>query len=290
MPTSTSFDADSPWGAHAPAGWQQVVINACQSLPGSPRFFYSLNKGLRGRMKAADPRFFDVEVLDLKLRLLTRGNYCETTALFAPQYYDTEELGWLRSRLQPDSVFLDIGGNVGLYSLVAASVDPGVRVITVEPNLELVERMRFNANTNHLTLDVCETALSDYSGTGELTFSSQQSGQNRLNTPTSTPVGENTEALTHSADNAGHHTVPVTTLPELLEQREVSTIDVMKIDIEGHEHKVLAHFFGVAPENLYPRSIIIEHVHDHEGTIKLLTNDIGYRVEANAARNVLLVR
>lgn len=270
-----SFDAAAPWGSYAPSGMAALAIRSCQSLPVSPRFFYTLNKGLRGPVKSATPRFYDVEALDLKLRLLTRGNYCETTALFAPQFYDVAEFAWLKKSLGDNSVFIDVGGNVGLYSLVAANNNASSRVIAVEPNEALTERLRFNASTNNLTVAVCETALSDYSGSGKLETSAKQSGQNQLTTDAA------------DVKTAGDE-VSVTTLPALMDDQGVNHIDVLKIDIEGHEHRVLKYFFEHAPSTLQPARIIIEHVHDHSGTVDMLTNDFGYRIEDRAARNVLL--
>ncbi len=287
MPTDTlhSFDAQAPWGRYIPTGMAAFTIRSCQALPGSPRFFYTLNKGLRGPLKSAEPRYFDVEALGLKLRLLTRGNYCETTTLFAPQFYDTEELQWLKQGLGKDSVFVDVGGNVGLYSLVAAHNNPSTRVIAVEPNTALTERLRFNANSNNLKIEICETALSDYSGSGTLSTSAKQSGQNQLDTGTGAAMDgdEPTAAPTGNGD-----TVNVTTLPELLESCSAPQIDVLKIDIEGHEHRVLKHFFEQAPVASHPSHIIIEHVHDDSGTINMLTSDCGYRIENRSARNLLL--
>lgn len=276
MPTeiASSFDAAAPWGNYAPTGLAAMAIRSCQALPVSPRFFYTLNKGLRGPLKSAAPRFFDVEALGLKLRLLTRGNYCETTALFAPQFYDVAEFAWLRNNLDDNSVFVDVGGNVGLYSLVAAHNNPTTQVIAVEPNAALTERLRFNAASNKLIVTVCETALSDYDGSGKLDTSAKQSGQNQLATD-----ANNTQT---------GNDVNVTTLPALMHAQGIEHIDVLKIDIEGHEHRVLKYFFEHAPATLHPARIIIEHVHDHSGTVDLLMNEIGYRIEDRAARNVLL--
>lgn len=283
MPTNStlSFDAGAPWGNYAPTGLAAFAIQGCQALPGNPRLFYTLNKGLRGPIKSAEPRYFDVEALGLKLRLLTRGNYCETTTLFAPQFYDREELDWLRQGLGNDSVFIDVGGNVGLYSLVAAHNNASTRVIAVEPNTALTQRLRFNAMSNNLSIEICETALSDYSGSGTLSTTAKQSGQNQLDT--------RTDNETAGAANSPGNEVEVTTLPALLDSLSVSRIDVLKIDIEGHEHRVLKHFFEQSAASLHPSRIIIEHVHDHSGTIDMLTgSDIDYKIENRSARNLLL--
>lgn len=116
-----AFDSKHPFGCFVPKGAAAAALALCAVLPASPRLFYSLKKLFRGPLKNATPRVFDVQRFGLDLRLLTRGNYCETTALFAPEFYDVVERRWIAKNLSPQGVFLDIGGNAGLYSLTAAA-------------------------------------------------------------------------------------------------------------------------------------------------------------------------
>lgn len=285
------FDADSPWGKYAASGWQALLIKCCHALPTGSQLAYSINKGLRGPVKSGTPRYLDADVLGLRLRLLSRGNYCETTALFAPQFYDQIEMNWLRQALTDESVFVDVGGNVGLYSLIAAKHNPSAQVITIEPETSLLERMRFNAETNNLKVHAANTALSDYEGTGILDTDRRQSGQNQL-VGTDTPsVNDTADSRTNEgANETGKREVSVTTLPQLCQSLGVKHIDIMKIDIEGHEHRVLQHFIENAPSELFPTRIIIEHVHDINGTVDMLEKKADYRVMETSKRNVLLQR
>lgn len=221
---------------------------------------------------------FDVRVFGLALRLLSRGNYCETTALFSPQFYDVEELRWVSESLKADDVFVDVGGNVGLYSLITAKRCPKVAVFAVEPDPILAKRMQFNARNNGLKISALAYALSDYEGRGALERSNYQSGGNRL-------AANETNA---SSDN--QFEVDVTTLFNLCEINEITSINTLKIDIEGHEKKVLSHFFSHAPKTMWPQCIVIERVHDADGIVESLINQHGYTLKNQSARNVLLTR
>lgn len=275
------FNADSPWGTLQPQGWQRRVIELCHRLPGNNTASYGLNKGLRGFIKNREPRYFDIRVLDLNLRLLSRGNYCETTALFAPQFFDCVEFEWLKTALNGNSTFVDVGGNVGLYSLIAAQHNPQTQIITIEPDRQLIERMQFNAACNQLNIESVPVALSNYSGAGVLdTGAASGSGQNKL-------LAENTNS---SSQTAKSHLldVEVTTLIEVCQSRNIETIDLMKIDIEGHEYQVLKHFIEQAPTSLFPKRMIIEHVHDSDGVMDLLQQHGSYEIVATSPRNSLL--
>jgi len=292
------FDSDNPWGKLQPQGWQRRLIRLCHRLPAGSTVAYGLNKGLRGFIKNREPRYFDVRVLDLQLRLLSRGNYCETTALYAPQFLDSIEFEWLKAALQGPSTFVDVGGNVGLYSLVAARHNAETKIVTIEPDRQLIKRMQFNAACNQLSIQSVAVALSNYSGKGVLDTGASQSGQNQLVTESKQNDGTHSERDAESPDKDSTPSaavsstslldVEVTTLLDVCDSQNVETIDLMKIDIEGHEYKVLNHFIEHAPTSLYPKHMIIEHVHDADGVMDLLQRQGTYKVAATSERNSLL--
>lgn len=276
LTTDQAFAASIPWGCCTPTGLSGVTIALCEKLPGSVSASYALNKLLRGPIKNGPKRVFDVHRFDLRMRLVTRGNYCETTALFAPQFYDVPERSWIAAQLTSGSVFLDIGSNAGLYSLSTAKAVPGVRVLAVEPDPSLAARMRFNASTNGLCIEHHALALGDEDGTAHLLLGGDQSGANRI-------VGE-------ASPQGQHLTVRIVPLISLCKDAGIERIDVMKIDIEGHEKPVLDHFFAHAPSSLWPDGILIEHSHDYAGLVDQLVNQVGYRIDKKTARNVAMRR
>lgn len=60
---------------------------------------------------------------------------------------EPETLAWIQS-FQPDDVFFDIGANVGVYSLYAASLYPGMRIFSFEPLRMNFEALQDNAKAN----------------------------------------------------------------------------------------------------------------------------------------------
>lgn len=268
--STTALSEDQPFGTFAPRGLAALILHACHRIPATWPGARTLNKLLRGLIKRP-ARQFDVEIAGLKLRLRTAGNYCEKRQLFEPQFYDVQEINWLRDSLSKGGVFMDIGGNIGLYSLHIGHSRPDARIITAEPNEALSSRMLFNAASNHIGIELAPVALSDYNGTGYFDLSSHQQGENSLS----------------STEQSGSK-VQVSTLIDLCNAKELSRIDAMKIDIEGHENLVLSHFFAHAPQTLWPGVIVIEHVHDDDHIVSRLQAEFGYRIEAQTSRNVLL--
>ncbi|MFW2457094.1 FkbM family methyltransferase [Methyloversatilis discipulorum] len=273
------FDDTRAWGTYTPTGLAAWIIRICHAFPGSSRIWYRMTRLLRGPVKRASERPYDVNALGMELRLLNRGNFCEMTALFAPQFYDVPELDWLTAQLAQGGTFLDIGGNIGLYSLTIAHrrQSDGVAVHTVEPDPELSARMNFNARHNGLQVQLAPVALSDHEGIATLKIDRRQRGQNSLRDGA-------------AGDQPDTREVPVTTLLALCQSRDITQIRAMKIDVEGHEPRILGHFFDHAPETLWPEALLMEHVYDDNGLMRRLTETLGYREQGRTARNLLLKR
>jgi FkbM family methyltransferase len=128
---------------------------------------------------------------------------------------DLEMLVW-KHRLGPDDLFVDIGANVGIYSILGA--ERGACVIAVEPDPETARRLRANAELNSYRIEILECAVADRGGTELFT------------------VG--LDCLNHFADPGSSATreVPVRTLDDIVGDRRVCGV---KIDVEGAELRVL---------------------------------------------------
>src|SRR6266404_9331850 len=65
--------------------------------------------------------------------------------------YEREETNQVMRYLRPEMTFVDVGANIGYYTLMAAScVGPHGRVIAVEPSLYAVERLEKAVRENDL--------------------------------------------------------------------------------------------------------------------------------------------
>ena len=113
--------------------------------------------------------------------------------------------------LQPGTTVLDLGANVGLFSLLAAKA--GCKVIAVEAQRGFVRELTDLASTQGVaTRIVVENALI---GTGSGIFSDSRG--------------------LASASHADGFTPPTVTMEELLARHGVEQVDFLKIDIEGSE-------------------------------------------------------
>lgn len=140
--------------------------------------------------------------------------------------YEPHESAVVRAYLEPGMTFLDVGANIGYYSLMAsAAAGPSGRVLSLEPNPELYNHFQKTIRNNEIrNITLQQAAVGDQAGWADL-FVPKLAGNN---TPTMI------------ANEGGRPVrVPVITLDEFLDQQRVDRVDFLKIDVEGFEPKVI---------------------------------------------------
>lgn len=273
------FHADQPWGAYPPSPAIAAMLAVAHTLPPA---LSALTKLLRRPVKYGVLTPLDLTVWGLKLRLLPRGNMSEQKLYTSPKLFDRDEFALLQRRLKPGGVFVDVGANAGIYSFWAHRCMAGQgRILAVEPDPEMRHRLEFNARSNGLTdIELCPVALSDTEGTAELQVNPRQRGQNTLDRGEAQRAGGERQSLT----------VPLTTLLALLQSKGITRVDVLKIDIEGHEPPVLRHFLTHAPESLWPQAVISEFKDQTASDILDLLAQRGYQRRETTKLNFILER
>src|SRR5450631_327572 len=119
---------DAPFGALAPNPFDQAIMALTSRMPDNwagLKLATALRRLVTMRMEPAGA--LDVERWRLRMRLHPRDNGCEKNLLFTPQMYEPPERAELVSEIDKAKgsgrtfVFVDIGANVGLFSLFVAS-------------------------------------------------------------------------------------------------------------------------------------------------------------------------
>ncbi len=275
-----SSNTDARFGELTAPAWLAAVVGVTHRLPRNAigRRIASLARSLGSR---AHGGAVDAEVLGARMRLHTRGNACEKRLLFTPHYFDPEDLDTLAAVIGPGFVFIDVGANVGAYSLfVAARGGPTATVIAVEPHPVVRSRLAFNiAASGHTGTRIVPHALSDRSGTVRLRILAGNIGN--------TTIAEGADARFED----GGIEVETETLLGLAQRQGLQRIDAIKMDIEGHEDAVLTAFFATAPPALWPKLLIFEN--NRELWSRDLVADIaarGYDVVRSGPGNAVLRR
>jgi FkbM family methyltransferase len=151
-------------------------------------------------------------------RLLVKRGMTGATGNLYYGLHEFADMAFLLHFLRPGDLFLDIGANVGTYTVLASKV-VGARVIAFEPHPATADWLESNIRHNGIEgrATVHRVALSDHDGTGALT-----EGLDTMNRVVAT--GEGCEVQLRTLDSVVAGETPA----------------MLKIDVEGHEPEVLA--------------------------------------------------
>ncbi len=277
---SDSTPSNAVYGTYAPKGAVLAILKLTRKIGPdwlSRRVAFALRR-LAIFQLSGKP--VDIDALGARMRLYPYHNVCEKRILFTPQFFDPEELATLKSSLREGFVFLDIGANIGGYSLfVAANAGPSARIVAIEPQPDIYERLVFNLRLNPFSsVKALACAVADKEGDVTLFVDEQNRGESSLK-------------IISNASAASGIKVSAKRLLTLIEEQGFERVDAAKLDTEGAEDIILETFFSEAPEPLWPRMLIIERGNQrwHADLPKLLTQH-GYTVTRQTRNNFIYKR
>ena len=164
------------------------------------------------------------------------GNKIEAALLRGGQTYDRANFTAVTGFVRPGHVCFDIGANIGVYSVVMASLTGAPECVhAFEPVAHIRRRLLANARLNAFdTIHVNDMAL----GATETTLDMYQVKQGLFRAGTSTLVrNQNVERM--GEDAFAKKAVSVTTLDRYVGAAQLARVDFLKIDVEGFELHVL---------------------------------------------------
>ena len=203
----------------------------------------------------------------------------ERELLFWPQLFEWRELAFLRKVLKPGEVFLDLGSNVGGYSLaLARAVGERGQIVSVDADPYSASRLEAVVAGNQIKqVRVVNVGLAEQDS--ELTFSPQIRG-NRGGGSFLSPQNE-----------ASIRVACITLTGLLARYPEITSIRAAKLDLEGFEYRVLKCFFNEQPRDFWPKVLLVERgvslLLQAGGDVNELIAGQGYRLALAHGENFL---
>ena len=163
-------------------------------------------------------RFFKIKRKYYRLRFYPTSESSRTLWIEPNYQIDTED--FVYDYLQNGDTFVDVGANIGIITLTAAvKVGSAGKVYSIEPHPTIFLNLNGNIELNNLNnIHTFSTALGNKKG--EVNFTNNRS-----------------DSLNSVLENSGGITVPICKLDDL--PINESSIELMKIDVEGYEKFVL---------------------------------------------------
>ncbi|MCB0168768.1 MAG: FkbM family methyltransferase [Anaerolineae bacterium] len=165
------------------------------------------------------------------LRIYIYPNEEICRSIFVTGSFEPNQFAFLNNVLTPGMTFVDVGANMGLYTLFAAQkVGQSGSVLAIEPSQREFERLTQNVAINRLNnVRLRQLAVSNCQAEAELLIAREDHpGHNTLGA-----FGYDSVKLQRKEK------VAVERLDDLVEQESLYRVDVIKMDIEGAEFLAL---------------------------------------------------
>ncbi len=181
-------------------------------------------------------------------------------------YYESEVLEALNKHATNNLVLWDIGANIGFHSLSFKKKFNDCEVIAFEPDYRNFEILNHHKKINQLDIKLMNFALSDKAEISELFTIEGNNGMSTLD-----PWHEFNW-------NKSPHSIACFSGDELIANYDVPAPDLIKLDVEGHELKVLEGLQETLKSKKV-KHIIIEQPNNfiaEDSEIKSLLTNFGY--------------
>ena len=199
---------------------------------------------------------------------------------------ENKEINFIKEKSSNNSVFIDIGSNMGLFTLNVASLYNNrnkVKIIAIDANP--INNLRLKKNLRLLKKKIPKI------------FSIVKIKNCALGDKNKKILFDYAPGLANGRiiqkKNKNNIIVNCRKLIDVVKEEKLKYITNLKIDIEGYEDRVLLSFLKSCKKQLYPKNIILEHASDHlwkHDLVKLLYN-LGYiKVFKNNANIVMSLK
>jgi len=137
--------------------------------------------------------------------------------------YEKEVLKIIIKKLSPEDIFIDIGANIGAFSImIAKRLSPGGKVIAVEPSKRIIPYLKHNIEENRLkNIKLLEYAVTDQNNSS-ITFYDA-------------PLEKFGMGSVFQTFHDNPDFVKTRTLDSIIEEDGVGNIKLIKVDVEGCE-------------------------------------------------------
>ncbi len=143
--------------------------------------------------------------------------------------YEGETIRLFLALVKETRTVIDIGANTGLFALLAAAAEPTCRVWAFEPVPFIFDMLQKNIQLNKLeNLEAVSCAVSDV--VGESTF---------FITRTNVGIPTDSSSCQGFRDQVEEFPLPTITLDEYMSQQGIDRLELLKIDAEATESKVI---------------------------------------------------
>jgi len=179
---------------------------------------------------------------------------------------------WITS-IEKNGIFLDIGANIGFYTILALRYSEMSKAIGFEPNPQVYCMLKKNIDLNKVNARAVNAAVGNRNGTLELEQKNFHTGAGKIT----------------NSNSKDRTTVNSLRFDDYMQEQDIDPgkIALIKIDVEGHEEKVLAGMQNTLEKVDNSVYLFIEIWPENKSSIVTRLNDFGFSSVSKTNKNYL---
>lgn len=186
-------------------------------------------------------------------------------------YFEKESLKLWAKLCVKSNVIIDVGANTGVYSILAKSNNRHSQVLAIEPISTNFQVLTSNVKLNKFEINCEQVALSDENGTAKMYMFKDK--LNYMTSINSNRYEGNPDII--QGKEIVEVEVPLERFSVLFDKYKFPSLDLIKIDVEGHEVQVLSSMISLIEQ--FRPNILVEILSDEVATsLNLIFKDLGY--------------
>jgi len=196
-----------------------------------------INKFIKIYIQIPPSGFLTLRTNSGKLKIATNQTSYLTQLLFWEGYENFEYTSIFEELIKNVDCFLDIGSNIGYYSLLAAKSNPKVIVYAFEPAIGPKYYLNKNIQINNFQNNIISESTALSNQIGEIEFYEVENVKYKY--LKYNLAGEGNAGTKTTSRNFVKNKVISTTLNEFIKTKGINKIDLIKLDTEGTEIDIL---------------------------------------------------
>jgi len=270
-------------------GWTRFLLHHCYRNSGD-QYFRSLARVHRIAIKSMHEPVWRTCRTGVGGMRLNIANVAEWS-LYILGEHDPGVAYWLGHFADRRSVFVDVGANVGIFTLqLARRLTPENRIVAFEPNPEVYRELMGNLERNDLVqrVSVHAAALGDEPASMTLTIPMENIGGASLargagngggsGTATVPKAGSGSKPGLSGVGPCKQVQVPVIRFDDWWREGGCCRITLLKIDVEGHELAVLRGMLQMLRSQRPVLIVEVTYEQAHAASFEALFRALDYRL------------
>jgi FkbM family methyltransferase len=178
-----------------------------------------------------------------------------------------------------NAIVMDIGANIGIYTILLSRIYPKAKIIAIEASPSIFEMLKSNCKLNNLLFPGSNVLLINKAISDKDDMTAEFYEKHSISTMFKEFLINLSTTIITNQDQLNKRVVRTVTIDNLVETTDISEISLLKMDVEGAEVLALKGAINTLTQKKIKNMVIEYHsLENYNYIIKVLEEELGYTI------------